>query len=68
MKKISFLLLIFMLLGSLFILGHTVPGQADNGDVENGNNHVVPEPATILLVGSGVIGLAMYGRKKFFKK
>ncbi len=29
---------------------------------------VVPEPASMLLLGSGLIALAAYGRRKFFKK
>jgi hypothetical protein len=44
----------------------------DNGDplnaaVEGGKIDVVPEPTTMLIFGTGLVGLAGFGRKKFKK-
>jgi PEP-CTERM motif len=47
---------------AVFIEGGSFGGDPDS------TPGAVPEPATMLLLGSGLIGLAGYGRKKFFKK
>ena len=62
----------FTLSAGTYIIGFNDNGKHWEGDFDFDDIIIaakpVPEPATMLLLGSGLIGLAGFGRKKFFKK
>ena len=50
-----------------FAFGWAEDGTLGFGEVDT-IDYTYPEPATMLLLGSGLIGISSVGRKKFFKR
>jgi hypothetical protein len=46
----------------------TAPVSSQTTDVNDPSPSPTPEPMSLVLLGTGLVGLAGIGRKKFFKK
>ncbi len=63
MKKIG-VILFLLICGLVLIAGNAIASFIDIEGVMMG----VPEPAAMLLLGSGLVGLSAIGRKKLIRK